>query len=519
MSNHTTLLNRDRHLRMLLGSFSVSMLGSRVTTIAYPMLVLRLTRSPVTAGWVACAVLIPSMLVYVPAGVLVDRWRPRRALVISEFLRGAAIVTVIVVVALFRARSVPFLIAPAIIEEALGAFSTLAERRCVRLLVEDDSLTPAMVGSEARTHVVVLLARPLGGLLFELHYLLPFIINLATFAFSVLCLFYMRFRELKLRVPGQEASQASAITRPKLREISRVSTGPPSYEEEISLVKEARAAWKWIRNDDFARVAIPLSSSSSLVAQALIIMFLAQANSRHMSPFTLGIVLAASGAGGTIGSMLNFKIPARLGWSWIQSLMMIWSATLLLLVFDSGSSLVTAVVMGIFGLTGALGNIELNEYLMGQVEDTMLARIISFRQLCTFAACAIGPTVGGFLAGWRSAPRSMWLLFWLTFSIALFSCFAFGWGSDGRSDGQRFFLDALPGEPMNKRALWGGNLATQLAIRASGSTSWRLKAVSSGQGNPGSAVRNVTAPCSATHNPVASVNASELADAPAATHA
>ena len=49
------------------------MLGSHVTTIAYPLLVLRLTGSPFTAGCVAFAATAPGILVHIPAGALADR--------------------------------------------------------------------------------------------------------------------------------------------------------------------------------------------------------------------------------------------------------------------------------------------------------------------------------------------------------------------------------------------------------------------------------------------------------------
>jgi MFS family permease len=158
---------------LLLAGSSVSMLGSRVTTIAYPMLVLYLTGSPVTAGWVAFAATAPSVLVYMPAGALIDRWDPRRVMLLSEFGRGVAIATVAVTVALGR-TTIPQLVVTAVIEEILEVFSTLAERRYVRSLVEPNQASSALVRIEARTHVVVLAGRPLGGFLFELEPIFPF---------------------------------------------------------------------------------------------------------------------------------------------------------------------------------------------------------------------------------------------------------------------------------------------------------------------------------------------------------
>lgn len=178
------LLGTSRAFRLLMLGSTVSMLGSRITTIAYPMLVLYMKGSPVVAGVVAFAATAPSLVVSIPAGALVDRWDSRRAMLVSEAGRGAAIATVVVVWQL-GLLTVPLLIALAVIEETLEAFSTLAERRYVRSLVEPGEASSALVHIEARTHVAVLAGRPLGGFFFGLAPMLPFSADALSFAFSV----------------------------------------------------------------------------------------------------------------------------------------------------------------------------------------------------------------------------------------------------------------------------------------------------------------------------------------------
>ena len=75
--NPTGLTRENRTFRRLLGASSVSMLGSHVTTIAYPLLVLHLTGSPFTAGCAVFAATAPSMFAYIPAGALVDQVEPK----------------------------------------------------------------------------------------------------------------------------------------------------------------------------------------------------------------------------------------------------------------------------------------------------------------------------------------------------------------------------------------------------------------------------------------------------------
>ena len=54
-------IGENRTFRRLLRASSVSMLGSHVTSIAYPLLILHLTGSPFTAGCAVFATTAPSI--------------------------------------------------------------------------------------------------------------------------------------------------------------------------------------------------------------------------------------------------------------------------------------------------------------------------------------------------------------------------------------------------------------------------------------------------------------------------
>src|ERR1700745_1820090 len=101
------------------------------------MLVLHLNKSPFNSGLVAFAAIAPSMLVYIPAGVLVDRWNPRRVMLVSELLRGLALASVVVSLLIFgRHINIWLLIIAMVCEEILEIFSTLADRRYLSGLME-----------------------------------------------------------------------------------------------------------------------------------------------------------------------------------------------------------------------------------------------------------------------------------------------------------------------------------------------------------------------------------------------
>ena len=416
--------------RRLLGASSISMLGSHVTTIAYPLLVLRLTGSPFTAGCVAFAATAPGILVHIPAGALVDRWDARRAMLLSELGRGVAIATVAVTVALGRAM-VPLLIAVAVIEGVLEVFSGLAERRYVGSLVEPSQVSSALASIEARTHVVLVVGRPLGGLLFEIGSKFPFLFDVATFVYSVVTL--TRIKDVE---PAGEVVVTTHESSPK-----------------SSLIADMRHGLRWIRQDKFARPTIVSFSIGTLVFQALIMVFLGDAHGRGLSAFAIGIVLAASGVGGAFGSLVASRLLTIVSRFWIRIQTWIWVFGFAVLIFPVGRHFIyTAAIMAILGFTGAIGNIAFDTHLIQNVDKVMLARVTSVGRLANFAACAIGPVLGGVLVQKFGVQRAMYCLF-------CFFCFAPVLSLlSARTPSPSCSLDEQPAGPEEPESASGGSV-------------------------------------------------------------
>lgn len=409
----------NRALKLLIFGSSCSMLGSRVTTIAYPMLVLYLTGSPATAGLVAFAATAPSLLVYMPVGALVDRLDPRRTMLMSESGRGIAVG--IVAIMLLRGRpSVILLIIVAVAEEILEVFSMLAERRYIRSLVDRDQAPSVLARIEGRTHVVVLTGRPLGAFLFELGHIFPFFLDTLSFIVSVLTL---------AGAKGERGTQQPLVTVPPARSNDRDRKGwgrntftRPYRWPDIHLKNDIFDSLRWLREEPYVKMIILLSASTTLISQALIMVFLAAAHGQHLPSLMVGVTLATSGIGGTLGSMLATRLKAAADLPLIQIQLWVWAAAFAALWIVGGKSfLPIAAVMTVLGFTGALSNIQFGTYLMDSVAETMLARVTSAGNLMSFAACAAGPAVGGILVQYCKVEKSVFSLLIMTIILAIIS--------------------------------------------------------------------------------------------------
>jgi MFS family permease len=165
-----------------------------------------------------------------------------------------------------------------------------------------------------------------------------------------------------------------------------------------------------------------LSASATVIAQALIMVFLAEAHERHLSSIMLGIVLAASGAGGALGSVAGPLLPAPRRRSRLQIQMCCWAVAFAFLLLSGGHFFAfMAVVTAFLSFTGALSNIEVDTYLIQNVDEAMLARVTSIGRLMSFGALAIGPMLGGILAQWCGVVIGVSWLFVMVIGLVFIS--------------------------------------------------------------------------------------------------
>lgn len=71
---------------MLWSGQTISIVGTQVSGLALPLLVLALTGSPAQAGIIAALRLIPYVVLGLVAGALVDRWNRKAVMIAADAL-------------------------------------------------------------------------------------------------------------------------------------------------------------------------------------------------------------------------------------------------------------------------------------------------------------------------------------------------------------------------------------------------------------------------------------------------
>ena len=386
--------------RILIFGSSISMLGTRISTLAFPMLVLGIKNSPLMAGLVAFAAIVPGVLLYMPAGVIVDRQDPRRVMLVSEISRGTVAILVVIALMIFGKNiSIVFLMFAMFAEEVLEIFSTLADRRYLNRLMDREKIGSQQASAEARTHAAALVGRPIGPLLFEFSAFLPFLADALSFVASVVSLLLV-----------ESTGEPQEAEWPTFKELTS------GIGDGVGKVKSDRRIW----------LTSSLMAMTSMVSQALILIFLVEAHSRKLSALAIGIVLGASGIGGAVGSFCSKIVLQFIRKCWLPIQMGAWFVVFLVLV-TARSDMVffSAVAMFVMSVTGAIGNIACGTYLAENIADDMIGKVSGISYTMAIGACALGPVIGGYTVQYYSIQDAIFVLFIMVTVMALLSLLVF----------------------------------------------------------------------------------------------
>jgi MFS family permease len=358
---------RNRDFILLWSGQVVSTVGTRVTGVAYPLLVLALTHSPAKAGIVGFAQSLPYMLCFLPAGALVDRWNRKRIMLAADAGRAVALGSVAVVLAV---GSLPFaqIVAVAFVEGVLFVFFSLAETAALPQIVPKEQLPTAVAQNQARVQGADLVGQPLGGALFGVSRLLPFLADAVSYAVSFVSLLFVR--------PAFQ--EARAPTRTRLR--ADIAEGV-----------------RWLWRMPFLRTTIFLVAGSNFAFNAIYLAMIVRAKDLGASSSTIGLMLAFSGAGALIGSTVapwaQRQVHPKfvvIGSFWI------WAIAAFVLPFPRNAFALGAV-WGVAGLFGPVFNVTLASYRYALVPDRLLARVGSAALVVAWGAVPLGTLTAGFL--------------------------------------------------------------------------------------------------------------------------
>jgi MFS family permease len=142
-------LRRNRDYMVLWSGQVVSVLGSEITLLAFPLLVLALTGSAAQAGIVAFFNTAPVLLLNLPGGVFTDRHDRRKTMIACNLLGALAIGSLAVALAINEMRFGHVVLA-AFLQGAATVVFSLAEQGALPQVVAREQVADAVAQNESR---------------------------------------------------------------------------------------------------------------------------------------------------------------------------------------------------------------------------------------------------------------------------------------------------------------------------------------------------------------------------------
>lgn len=281
-------LRRNWRFQLLWTGAVSTNLGVEAVDVAYPLLVLALTGSPALAGVFGFVQAAVGVLLGLPLGQLVDRWNHRWMLVGAEAIRAVATGSVAVAIAAGHLTMV-HLIVVAVILGAGTALGAPVRMLMVRAVVPPQQLTQALTQDEVREGAASLVGPAVGGSLYGVARVLPFLACAVTFSVSLVCALFVR-------VPA----------RPKAPEQGGAESG--AGDDPSGMFAGVVELWR----NPMLRGAILLVGTFYLVLTAVTLTVVVTLRAQHTSPGLIGVALTGSAIGLLLGSTLVGKLHGRM---------------------------------------------------------------------------------------------------------------------------------------------------------------------------------------------------------------
>ncbi len=345
----------------------VSNIGTQISQLAFPLLILALTGSAAQAGFAGALRALPYLFFSLPAGALIDRWDRKRTMIICDAGRAISLASIPVAYALGDLTIVQLYLVSTI-EGTLFVFFNIAEAACLPRVVPKEQLPAATAQNMATDGITTLIGPPLGGALYAAGKFLPFIADSLSYAVSVVSLLFIKVKFQKER-----------------------ATAPRKLWIEI----HEGLSWFW--HHPLIRFIAILTGGWNLVTAGLTLIIIVLAQQLHASSFTIGLIFSIGGIGAVLGSVVATSIQKRFSFSQV----IIGTTWITALIFPFYTIAPTPFFLGTFTavifIVGPIYNVVQFSYRSAVIPDELQGRVNSVFRLVAFGGQPLGLALTGLL--------------------------------------------------------------------------------------------------------------------------
>ncbi|WP_419998153.1 MFS transporter [Streptomyces boninensis] len=349
----------------------VSTLGTSVSALAFPLLILHTTGSAAQAGILSACHMVGMLITLPIGGALADRVS-RRALMVTGPLIQSAAMTAIAVLVLRGDPWILALDALALTGGLAAGIRTGVTLPALRRIVPKEQVATATAQGMGRDMVAQLMGAPLGGLLYSVTRWMPFAFDAVSYLF---------------------VSIASLLIRRPLGPDRDPDAGP-----RAPLFAELADGVRLIRRSDYLVFTIVWGAVLNVVTEGFTLLFVVLVQERGGGPTDVGTATSLALAGGLLGSVVAPTLMRRIG----ARPVMLLAAWLFVACFAAAVWAPRPWQIGLVMLVAMTSMVPLNvvieAYQVRLVPDAFLGRVAATSRFCMQSVQWIGPVGAGWLA-------------------------------------------------------------------------------------------------------------------------
>lgn len=357
---------------------TASQLGEHASLLVLPLFaVLTLDAGAGQLGVLRAVGQAPILLLALLVGAWVDGWRTRTVMVLTDVGRALALGAA-AVAGLFGRLGLPALLVVAFAVGALSVFFDVAYQASLVRLVKRDQLVRGNSALEGSRSAAQIGGPALGGALVSM-----------------------------LSAPIAAASSALffALSSLSIHRIRRTESVPGRSDHPARLGRRINEGLRFVVSDSSLRTVCLASAAFQFSFAAMTTVYLLfLPRDLHLSGTAIGLVLAATGPGALLGSVLAARLPSRFGYGAVlMSAAALGDGAFLCVPALHGTSAATVPVLlavsFVFGTGGQLVNVTVMAVRQAVTPDGMQGRAAATITFVGMGSAPLGSLFGGFLAG------------------------------------------------------------------------------------------------------------------------
>jgi MFS family permease len=368
--SHLRDLWRNRDYMLLWSGQLVSTMGSNMSYVVFPLLVLYLTGSAQDAGIVGALFSVPYLLLSLPVGALVDRWDRKRVMIVSDVIRAFAF-AIIPVAAFTGTLTIWHVYAVALAEGTFFVFFNIAEVAALPRVVRPDQL-PEATSQNMATFAAAGMAGPgLGGFLYQsVGKAFPFLLDAVSYAVSAVSLLFVRTN-------------------------FQVERSPDAPRRHLG--REIKQGMGWLWGNALLRFMAFITGGINFVLVGGTLIVIVVAKNLHIDEAGIGLIFSVGAVGGIVGAALAGTIQRRFGYGQVTLTTMWLLALAFPLTGIAPHAALLIIAWALVSLSVPVFSVVQLSYRLPLIPDELQGRVNSSYRFLGWGTQPLGSLLTGFL--------------------------------------------------------------------------------------------------------------------------